>query len=304
MKPRVKPITIHKPAYPLPQFEKLEAQVKKPWLEQHEIVPRDRLYHYTTAEGLQGILASQKLWFTDAEYMNDASELSYGHELIVSQIREVEESSQGIVNRFLRATRANLNTFKVKGLTPYVACFCEDGDLLSPWRSYANRGGGYALGIRIDPDVRWTLNKKIPKLRKVIYDPPLQNELVREAISRFVKAQRTLDVASLAKRYHGSDRQADLAAVNTPAIHLSNVLVEYILSFKDHTFREEREWRMIYVVSSIRQKKYLRFRTADGYVVPYVEIELFDAKGFFPWLKLLSVLRSISRLLNRRFRYC
>ena len=38
------------------------------------------LYHYTTPEGLKGILQSGKLWATEVRYMNDASELDYALE--------------------------------------------------------------------------------------------------------------------------------------------------------------------------------------------------------------------------------
>ncbi|MFO1205708.1 MAG: hypothetical protein U1E63_08295 [Burkholderiales bacterium] len=32
------------------------------------------LYHYTTAEGLKGIVESQQLWATNIAYLNDAEE--------------------------------------------------------------------------------------------------------------------------------------------------------------------------------------------------------------------------------------
>ena len=43
--------------------------------------PREHIYHYTTLEGLSGILGG-KLWQTDVSYMNDASEYSYSQELV------------------------------------------------------------------------------------------------------------------------------------------------------------------------------------------------------------------------------
>ena len=34
------------------------------------------LYHYTTMDGLKGIIASKSLWATKIQYLNDASELA------------------------------------------------------------------------------------------------------------------------------------------------------------------------------------------------------------------------------------
>ncbi len=40
------------------------------------------LWHYTTAEGLKGILSSQTLWVTDYRYLNDSSEFIYSKQII------------------------------------------------------------------------------------------------------------------------------------------------------------------------------------------------------------------------------
>jgi hypothetical protein len=42
----------------------------------------DRLYHYTDARGLLGILESRKLWASDVRLLNDARELDYAADLV------------------------------------------------------------------------------------------------------------------------------------------------------------------------------------------------------------------------------
>ena len=39
------------------------------------------LYHYTDARGLEGIIKSGTIWFTDYRHMNDPSELVHGIDL-------------------------------------------------------------------------------------------------------------------------------------------------------------------------------------------------------------------------------
>ena len=39
--------------------------------------------------------------------------------------------------------------FSQGGVTNFVVCFCEEGDMLSQWRGYANDGKGCSLGFSI-----------------------------------------------------------------------------------------------------------------------------------------------------------
>ena len=61
----------------------------------------------------------------------------------------------------------------------YIACFCEEGDLLSQWRGYAASGGGYALGLGGPLIARDEASSKVI-LRKVIYDPKKQRKVLED----------------------------------------------------------------------------------------------------------------------------
>ena len=47
---------------------------------------KDVLYHYTTSEGLLGILRDDKLWATDIFHLNDSSEFEYGRTQILFEL--------------------------------------------------------------------------------------------------------------------------------------------------------------------------------------------------------------------------
>src|SRR5690625_7117549 len=49
-------------------------------------IPRERLYHYTTFSGLQGIVGSRRLWTSDVRYMNDSAELRHTADLIGTEV--------------------------------------------------------------------------------------------------------------------------------------------------------------------------------------------------------------------------
>ena len=59
----------------------------------------------------------------------------------------------------------------------YIACFCENGDLLSQWRGYGAIGNGYALGFaakHVGMTDRPSNNTPQTRSRTVIYDQKKQ----------------------------------------------------------------------------------------------------------------------------------
>ena len=61
----------------------------------HELVPDPdatlppELFHYTTIEGLKGILENRCVWSTHFEYLNDSTEVIYGQTLAKKVIHEL-----------------------------------------------------------------------------------------------------------------------------------------------------------------------------------------------------------------------
>ncbi len=106
--------------------------------------PPNLLYHYSSAEGLLGIIQSRQLWATNALYLNDTSEISDALEVFRSELESVPLNlgemagflSQGIPEYSEQAP-----------LDHFVVSFCEGGDLFSQWRGYGSQGTGYSIGF-------------------------------------------------------------------------------------------------------------------------------------------------------------
>jgi hypothetical protein len=47
-------------------------------MNEQKTTSKDLLWHYTTPEGLTGIIESNSLWATDVFYLNDLTEFMYG----------------------------------------------------------------------------------------------------------------------------------------------------------------------------------------------------------------------------------
>lgn len=133
-------------------------------------LPKTPLYHYTDSAGLLGILANPEkftgaprgmtfgtLWATDANYLNDSEEVTYGSEILAEELEkqaEIPRQTLAVATKLrelavdVRENRFDMTWHEqAQQAVPYVACLCEDGDLLSQWRGYGDGGGGYAIGF-------------------------------------------------------------------------------------------------------------------------------------------------------------
>ncbi len=106
------------------------------------------LYHYTTAEGLLGIVQTRKIWATSIFYLNDMKEFRDGIELSKKHVQALHD---GMTEAFLRKLLANVleRLRACDGFHTYVCSFSELADDLSQWRAYCP-AGGFAIGFPKD----------------------------------------------------------------------------------------------------------------------------------------------------------
>ena len=211
--------------------------------------PPEFLYHYTNGQGLEGILRSRTLRATQIDCLNDTTELVYGFQVM----REC----------FKRAAMFDEFRFQVideveKDLTEnephYVASFCEDGDLLSQWRGYAQSSDGYAIGFR-SSRLRARPSQIGRQLQQIIY-------------SRGEQDRRLGIVVDAIKESAASAEGLDARFVHSTA---TSIAFRLLFRFKHELFSGEREWRLIAFSSDETPEK---FRMRNGYVTPYIEIPL------------------------------
>lgn len=200
---------------------------------------RPLLYHYTTLAGLLGITASTSIWASDVRYMNDASELIYAAEMIGAVVAKTLEAVEDEPLRSALPRRPGFTNAFEYGKRPFVACFCEEDNLLSQWRGYRRDETGFSLGIDVPGLARMNDLPPNTYLRKVIYDEKQQTETVRAVTEDWLQVARGM-------LQRGEDAKD---VFPYPAIWaLQAALAEQHLSFKHPTFAEEREWRLIKLV--------------------------------------------------------
>jgi hypothetical protein len=101
--------------------------------------PNQTLYHYTTTNGLIGILESKSIWATSHLHLNDAQEIEHAVHILDAELKG---------SSFTDTQRGMLRTMRQKVQEPrYIFSFSEHCDRLSQWRGYCPSGDGYALGF-------------------------------------------------------------------------------------------------------------------------------------------------------------
>jgi len=107
----------------------------------------DLVYHYTSGEGVHGIINTEKvpnIRFTDIDFLNDSQELVHGKERILTQLKTVQNSFKQPMG-LVRKLEAELET-AMKNHSFYTASFCNKGDKLRQWLAYCPNGG-YSIGF-------------------------------------------------------------------------------------------------------------------------------------------------------------
>lgn len=60
------------------EYDRLDEALDKYHVQlSQRVINENIIYHYTSYEGLKGILSSQKLRFTDYKFLNDPTEIEY-----------------------------------------------------------------------------------------------------------------------------------------------------------------------------------------------------------------------------------
>lgn len=225
------------------------------------------LYHYTTLSGLLGIIQSQKLWGTESSYLNDGSEIKYGLKLLEDILFSFAKDKEPWAHKLVALTIESLK--RLHNTEIYISCFCENGDLLSQWKGYSQFGEGFAIGLEANQLSRF--KRKHPfvyiDIRKVIYDRETQSSITRQIINTFY--------TDIKKLISDNPNEADYI-IDHASSALATPLEMNLLRFKHQSFKEEHEWRAIYINDERFEPMYTKpsFRATTADIIPYIELDI------------------------------
>lgn len=234
------------------------------------MAPEELLFHYTTPDGLIGIVSNNALWATSVFYLNDSQELIGGINIARKHLNDLRANStdeqDARIAWLLHDTR-NVGTAQSKAV--YVCSLSSEPDRLSQWRAYC-RGGGFSIGFPAD-QLRDAAESQQFTLNECVYSEADQEELIKE----------TLENVAMPWIRNGHVPVSDDDERFTISGKLTWELIRLASRLKNWSFSEERESRIISTPERRYDADNLYFRSRGGMIVPYTTIQLPDTTDFW-----------------------
>lgn len=263
--------------------------------------PPPILYHYTSQEGLLGIIRNKEIWATKISYLNDTIEYKYAINLTSEIIKDRQKTYSEEPPPFFSDKKENTSSATVRGIPLTVPSgperygeewieynmlddFCEliprfeeyhvfvfslseNGNLLSQWRGYCPHGG-YSIGFNTSTFSK-LMKKKGLIFVKCIYKRDDQVALINNIIDNYLK-----DIRSK------SGELSDSVEMRMELIseYLAKVLT-VAPKLKSESFKEESEWRIVTV--PLKETNFIKFREGKSTIIPYIRINI-DDNGNMP----------------------
>jgi hypothetical protein len=240
------------------------------------------LYHYTSLDGLIGIINGNSVWASHCKYLNDSTEYIHALNFPISLSNDIYMEDD-YLSPFGFSMRKALDEMKHNDV--YVSSFSEKSDLLSQWRGYCPPGRGVCIGFNRDVLENFCLANNL-NLNKCIYSETEQLQEMKKLINQ-CKADFPMPTISRNdydtfgskdrvdhelkyKEFvmHGDGKkQADAALSN-----LCHSITNLAPLFKDDGFHEESEWR----VTSENPSSKVNFRAGISHLIPYITLSILD----------------------------
>ncbi|WP_155854567.1 hypothetical protein [Paenarthrobacter nicotinovorans] len=242
------------------------------------------VWHYTSPEGLAGILQNNVLWATSAAFLNDTHEFTSGARHLRRQLRKLTGNDPA-TNREIDTRLAEQEIDPSKA---FILSASRDGDSLTLWRNYGKHAVGYAVGLRPDvpltplevqegdshpnPPEGWEREMlDTPAGPQLAFDPdrpevtPIthENEQWFEVVYGGEKRRKIL-----------SEEAWEFIAPTPEAQKKRTIILPWLsslLRIKDAGFRDEREVRMGYTAVQ-PDWKFLQFRGTQWGLTPYIQL--------------------------------
>lgn len=232
------------------------------------------LFHYTTQQGVIGIVSNKRLWASKIHYLNDATEFRLAFDICSNHLQALLKGERSTKRRTkIKTLLSNLR--EIASLNLCVAALSENGDLLSQWRAYTGPSSGFS--IQFNSAKLGKLGKTAGyRLVKCVYDPKLHVELIESLVAD-----------SLEVEFNTKEATVTMTGANSLAITVTPTGGDFSMKFaqlaaelKSPAFSEEAEWRLLSEAGiSVME---MSFRPGLSMIIPYAAISLGDEKtGLF-----------------------
>lgn len=240
-----------------------------------------KLYHYTSAAGLQGICGGE-FWVTERFFLNDIMEFQVATQIFCEVLDKhmankvcAEKLKKKVCDEIDRLNRPGMLGEEVAYSGDYVISFSLDNDSILMWSEYSDF---YGYCMEFDGDELIEMfhgNNRYSFLHgQVVYDHDEQLRII----------EKTLEMEILNHKpgfeYLNSwDDLDDLTSENIEDLYLwvAVIINEYNMFFKLECFKGENEYRFVFmsihdggrIKENEREKQY--FRIKNEVLTPFIK---------------------------------
>ena len=237
------------------------------------------IFHYTSPDGFRSILLgspkSVTIWASRHDCLNDASEGTIAEQVFLetcADLKDQGEIDEELYQLFVtvRPAKTTLIDFREGDsmrLTRlecyrYICSFSKNPDSLAMWNYYSkgNKYEGFNIGFFLS-GLTDSLDSFVGSIKAeyhiypVVYKKEEQKALVRSLLLKL-------------KELYSDDQKTSIRYI------ISTYLKDWGLIFKSEFFQHEEEVRIIVDLPKKCSPLPVKYRTASGYIVPYIELTL------------------------------
>ena len=220
--------------------------------------PPPLLYHYSSWEGLLGIINSRGLWASNCRSLNDNAELSHVMDVLLHAFENhfYQAGLKGSKN--IHNIQQNLKNIGRKQSGHCVFSLSESGDLLSQWRAYAQDGRGGSIGLN-STLLKNDITKSGFSLGRCLYDHGIQYKICFDFLKN---ALMGIDLSSLNDNFPDELNEK-----------IEDFLYSVGIFLKHPAYVDEREWRIVSGKNHLYSDKW-KFRATIRGLSSYIEIPI------------------------------
>lgn len=252
------------------------------------------LYHYTDLDGFMSIMRNRDFWISNIRFMNDSQEFENGKRICVGILKDRllrcnTEYETKFYNEILKICDEKISRghFGICNQEIYALSFCGQGDLLTQWQVYGNKGISigfknktgsfdaltfmneeeYLASVPDDPKQMLPHNELRVFCDKIVYDDSNKKSILNDI----------LDIGVDFIKEYG------ISIIDLCCKGISDALFYYFALMKASCFQHEDERRFLY---TFNDKININFRKRGDILLPYIKMKILDVNcrphDYFP----------------------
>lgn len=270
----------------------------------------DKLYHYTTAEGILGIVENGEFVATKSDFLNDKLEFQYAVE-VMERLMERYIVNESLRERFSEKLKAEIARLGIISSTAtpasgeemsfYVVAFSKQQNNALLWAEFTDFRG-YCLEFDYEKIVEG-FHHRLFLHGTVIYDEKEQMNALLEGLLSCIRNLAEEGARDLQGFFEEEPLTSEDSLDKLVEI-MAVVCSVYAMFFKKSFFAGEEEYRFVF--SPIRKgetEEQPRFRLLNQIFLPYIKVKLAGQSGSIPLQSVMVGAKNNSDIAVRGMKY-